>query len=416
MLIANNEEITRWRWVKKALTLPATAVRADAELWFCVHQYVGSREPLQVDLNGRPLGRLAAHGEPCARWDWLRLPVPAGRLKTGQNEIVLRCETPAMNAWVLAVENGHRDPRSYVSNDRGRTWRNSAMGAHNILRGEYIIRLRSLAPGLQPRTPPVVVHEDSRHPRVQELLTLIPVETRRIGDRWKQVLSLRSWLSQQWPHCPHGASYAPWDPWTILDWTKRDGGHTLKTKIAMCVHFGSMFAALVSALGHKARCIINTRGLGTSDGHFMTEVWSDAFGKWVLHDGNIDVHYEENGRPFSAFELADRAHRGLTLEKCIRSGPGLARQPPHLADFYKNIILTGKGWNLTGVWTRNNYISDPTAAPPNHGSVAYAETDIVWYNPPGMDLTPMFPYCQSDRSWFDRQPSSPQKGRSRSGR
>ena len=43
-------------------------------------------------------------------------------------------------------------------------------------------------------------------------------------------------------------------------------------------------------------------------------------------------------------------------------------------------------------------------APPNHGSIAYCETEIVWYSPPGMDLAPMFPHRVAERDYFDRGP------------
>ncbi|MCE9588919.1 MAG: hypothetical protein K8S99_00160 [Planctomycetes bacterium] len=405
MLIANNEEVTRWRWVRKELTLPRSAARHDAELWLDLYEYEGNTTPLEVFLNGRPLANLPAQRGEHKAWAWYKLDVPGARVRPGLNRIELRSASPAMNTWALAIEPGHEDPESYLSTDQGRKWRNSDMGAHNALRGEYVIRLLSNSPRLKPDKPPRVVYEDAKHPRVRELLTLIPEEIREIRNPWEQTLKLRSWQSTAWAHAPSGLVYTPWDPWTMLDWGKRNAGHSLKGRIAMCVHFGAMFTSLLAALGHKSRCIVNTRAFNSPDGHFMTEVWSKHHKKWVLHDGNVDTHYEADGVPLSAFDLADRCDRDqLPLDEIIRVGPGYHRQPPHLAAFYENLLRPGVGWKHTGVWTLNDYVSDPTHAPPSHGSVVYGETDFVWYDPCGRAPAHMFPHVVTDRKYFDRSP------------
>ena len=50
---------------------------------------------------------------------------------------------------------------------------------------------------------------------------------------------------------------------------------------------------------------------------------------------------------------------------------------------------------------RNDFISDADAAPPNHGAVAYAETELVWYDPEDRGIAPMFPYQVSERRWYE---------------
>lgn len=402
-LIANNEEITRWRWARKGLKLPAEAAKARADLWLYLNMYDGNRLPLCIRLNGRALSSLKPEPSLARWWSWHRVAVPAGRLKEGMNEIVLSCDTPAMNGWMLGVENGHRNPRSWLSADQGASWRNEHLGAHGALRGEYLIRIRSHAPGLAERRPPAIMYEDPSHPRVRELLSLLPKRIRSMRDPWRQVLALRTWVAKSWTHDPFGRSYSPWDPWTVLDWAKRGWGHGQEGKVAMCVHFAAVFAPLAAALGHLARCLAITPDFNTGDGHFMAEVWDERLGKWILHDPNYDIHYED-GQPLSAIEIADLSHQGESLEKRVKRGPGIPRKPRRVVG-YLRVFLTGRPFRITGIWARNNYVSDPAAAPPNHGSIAYCETDFVWYSPDGMDLAPMFPFRTGSRRYFEKAPS-----------
>jgi len=132
--IHHNEEITRWRWAKKALKLPAAA-HADADLWMLLARYDGSKVPLVVNVNGKPAGEVAAKDAIGQSWSWVRWPIPARLLHEGNNEIVLSADTPAMNAWTLAMESVPCAPQSFLSLDGGKTWQNRNMGAHGILRG-----------------------------------------------------------------------------------------------------------------------------------------------------------------------------------------------------------------------------------------------------------------------------------------
>ena len=401
ILLEQNEEITRWRWARKVLRLPPAAAGAPADLWLYLRMYEGNRHLLRLWMNGRALGPVQPEPAMASFTGWQRVPAAASCVEKKENLIELRCDSPAMNAWILGIEAGHKAPKSFVSTDRGETWRNERMGARNLFRGEYAIRLRSHAPGLSERTPPPIVYEDPAAPRVRELRKLVPSRIRNIRDPWRQLLALRAHVARSWVHDPSGPSYAPWDPWTILDWSKRKWGHGLKGTVTMCVHFAVHFAALATALGHKARCVVITEAPGTSTGHFMAEVWSKAHGAWVMHDPNYDVHFED-GAPLSVVEIARRHHQGQPLKPCLRFGPGQPRGPRRVVTYFNRWVATGRSFRCAGVWTANQYISDPTVTPPNHGSIGYCETDIVWFNPPGMDLMPMFPYRTANCAYFER--------------
>ena len=313
-LLTHSEEITRWRWARKRLELPAAAAEAKADLWFLLQLYEENRRPLEVRVNGETVGAVDPDPRLAAFPVWARLGIPSGRLKAGINEIELRCDARAMNAWMLALEPGHRDPQSSLSTDRGQTWHNENMGVHNVLRGEYVIRLRSHSQKLNDPAAPRIVYEDPRHPRVKESLQLIPPSIAKIPRPLEQLRALRTWVARSWGHRGTGLVYTPWDPWTILDWGKANRGQGRDDTICMCVHFATLFAALATALGHRARCVVISDKLDEPTGHFMAEVWDDGLGRWVLHDPNYDVEYVD-GEPLSVIDLAERSHEGRVVNQ-----------------------------------------------------------------------------------------------------
>lgn len=404
-LIGLNEEIGRWRWARKSLTLPPAATKAGADLWMSMAMYDGNRQPLEVLLNGRPLAKVKPSAGKARGFDWMRVPVPAGRLKAGANVVELRSNNTAMNGWILGIENGAEMPASFLSTDRGETWRNHAMGAHGVLRGEYLVRLRSHAPTLTDPPPAPVVYEDAKHPRVRELLNVIPAPIRREKEPWAQVLALRSWLATYWTHDPRPGSYTPWDPQTILDWSQRKWAHGRKGRVVMCVHYGAAMVGFAAALGLKARCVCVTNYLHTPEGHFMAEVWDPLLHQWVLHDPNYDVHYEIQGRPISTMDMAEFSH-GTGETPRVAKGPGFPRSPRRVTEPFGRLFASGESFRMSGIWRRNDFVSDVTAAPPNHGSVIYAETDFVWWNPPALKdhETAPFPARTATRAYFDAPP------------
>jgi len=402
-LVRNNEEITRWRWAKKLLEAPPVAASCEADIWLFLQMYQDNREPLEVRLGGKRLAVVEPGPALAVLPTWQKVTVPAGRLTSGVNEIELRCDAPAMNAWMVGIEDGHCHPDSFLSTDRGRTWCNRDMGVHGTMQGEYLIRVRSHSEELNEPDPPRIIYEDPSNARVQELAGLVPESIRTIHDPWRRLLALRSWVSWAWPYRSSGRVYTPWDPWTILDWGKANRGHGCDGTIAMCVHYATLFASLASALGHSARSVVVTEKIDTPAGHFLAEVWDARLERWVLHDPNFDLHFED-GPALSAMDIADRNHRGESLQGCAVTGEDRPTVPEHLVDWFDDVLLSGRCLRCTGIWASNQYVSNPAVAPPSHGAVSYCETDIVWYNPVGLDLAPMFPYRTAKREYFDRKP------------
>jgi hypothetical protein len=129
----------------------------------------------------------------------------------------------------------------------------------------------------------------------------------------------------------------------------------------------------------------------------------------VLHDPNMDVHYE-NGLPQSAVELADLSRKGRTFKDLVRAGKGMPKGPPRLINGFRDHFATGKSFRIVGVWSRNDYVSNPHVAPPSHGTITYCETDFVWYTPGGQPLAEMFPYRVTDPAYFSAAPSRRREG------
>lgn len=389
-LKTHHEEITRWRWARKRIDVTAAAVGHPADLWLYLHPYA-ARGGVQLEV--RVCGKRAAMLKPLAArgndWGWYRVPI--GRVTGKRLDVQLRADTPAMNAWMLGIDPTSPPRFSTLSFDRGATWQNDSMGAHQGFRGEYMVRLRSASPTVREVTPPAIRYDDPVHPKLRELAAALPPAIRRQRDPWRQIRALRTWVATRWSHDPSGPAYAPWDPATILDWVNRDDHHGQHGKVTMCVHYAVVMVGCAAALGHRARCIVITRDVNSMDGHFITEVFDRKLSKWVLHDPNYDVHYED-GEPLGAVQLAHRALADRRLNQWVVAGRGMPTRPGRVVRSFRSLFATGVSYRQLAVWLRNDLVSDPAAGPPNHGSIAYCETDMCWYNPDPHDIGPMFPY------------------------
>ncbi len=393
----HNEDLTRWRRARKTFVLPASAAGAGADLWFIAAPYDGGGGvPLRVRLNGRALGRIT--GSP-PNLSWHRLRVGKGRLRAGANQFDFECDTPAMNAWKLGIAGRAGRSGSAISFDGGESWQNDCMGLYGALTGEYVVRLRSRSAALHDPAPGKVVYPDPKHPKLAELRRMIPRSVTRSSDPWRRLLALRTWVATRWSHDPFGPPYCPWDAPTILDWARRDRGHSGRGKVAMCVHFGVVFASLATALGFRARCIAVTRAIGSNDGHFLCEVLDQEQGRWILHDANFDLHYEDD-RPLSAVDVAQRIGDGASMKDCVRAGRGLPTKPARVVEAYRRLIRSGDCCRLISVWRRMDFMTDPSVAPGHHGSVAYLEPQWVWFDP-SREETAMFP-LRTGEKWFAR--------------
>lgn len=394
------EPITRWRHAQVDFRLPEAARKSPADLWLCL----GCDSPsdaLTVEINGhrhelRPRSvRLA--------WQWRRVQIP--QLRSPDVRVVVRSNSRSMSGWMLALDASGAARHSQVSDDAGRSWRSEQMGLHSALCGEYLVRLRVPCESIPAPRLPAIAYEDPKHPKVRSLLERVPANVRAARDPWTQLLRLRSWVARQWPHVLHGPVYAPWDPATVLDWTRQARRGKRPAPTTICVHYGAVFAALAAALGHRARCVAMTADLSGPFGHFVAEVFDQRQGGWVQHDPNLDLHYERaDGRRLSATELCDRSNAGQSLRDLARFGQGTPASPRRIVDFLDKHVLEGTPFRHVAFWARNDYISSPQIAPCHHGPMCYTETNFLWYSPGGDGSLDMFPYVTTDHRPFATPP------------
>jgi hypothetical protein len=115
--------------------------------------------------------------------------------------------------------------------------------------------------------------------------------------QFDQIRRVQDWVNAQWPDGTP-APYPPWNALTVLDWIRsgKTGG--------FCAQYAQVFLQSLAALGFTARYI----EIGSRDNpyaHYLTEVWSNDYDKWVVMDADFNVHFERDGVPLSALEIHD---------------------------------------------------------------------------------------------------------------
>jgi hypothetical protein len=118
-----------------------------------------------------------------------------------------------------------------------------------------------------------------------------------IPRQFDQIRRLQDWVNAQWPDGTP-APYPPWNALSVLDWIRsgKTGG--------FCAQYAQVFLQSLAALGYTARYI----EIGSRDNpyaHYLTEVWSNDYDKWVVMDADFNVHFERGGVPLSALEVHD---------------------------------------------------------------------------------------------------------------
>ncbi len=392
------EELTTFRRTRKILTLPET--RGPAAVYLLARSYPDNDRPLRLAVNGEEVAAVEP-GRPGA-YDWHEVAVDATLLKAGENVFDLWTDRTSMTGWSLALEPGHASPGSAVSDDGGATWRQERMGYLNAVLGEYVVRVR-LAEGEDP-PPPRVVWELPDGPKQASLRKIMPPVTRDQGPLLKRVRAISSWLASSWEHTSSARAeqYCPWDAETILAWGSSQSGHGGHRPITMCVHYAAAFVAAAQAVGIPARCAVLTEALNGSQGHFVTEVWFEDYGKWVMVDPNADAIVFRNGEPLSMTEIQEAVPN---LKGVIEWGTGTEYQRtfPHMVEFVESNLEKGVCFKHRSVWYRSDLLSRPELSPPGHGSLSYCETGLIWEKGDLDRGFGMFPYF-GEPGYFDDPP------------
>ena len=112
-----------------------------ADCYFYAREERDNRWPLLVTVNGHT--QSVGPGTPLAgEFAWYHVRLPRQHLRPGQNTVRFACESPAANAWILAVDTSVPNAYSRKSTDGGLTWNAAGLGLEGALSGEYVVRLR----------------------------------------------------------------------------------------------------------------------------------------------------------------------------------------------------------------------------------------------------------------------------------
>ena len=394
------EDLTRFRHIRKTLDLPATD--GTARVWILARCYPDNTAPLRLAVNGTEVV-MSVGGDRPGAYCWHHVDVDASALRAGANTFQLWTDTSAMDGWSIALEAGHANPGSEVSDDGGQSWRRERMGYLNAVLGEHVLRVR-LEEGQDP-PPPAVVWENTASPRMASLRQRLPPAALGDAPVLERVRALSSWLAGSWEHTGSGRAeqYAPWDAETLLSWAPQQRGHNGKRPIAMCVHYAAALVSAAQSVGIPARCAVLTETVNGVAGHFVAEVWEPELGKWVVVDPNTDAFFVRDGIPMSMTQIQQA---GDDIGDFIEWGPGTEFQLtfPHIVEFAEGNLKNGVCFRHRSVWHRADLLTSPWMSPPGHGSLSYCETGLVWEQRDldrGFGMFPAF----ADAQWFDAPPA-----------
>ena len=119
-----------------------------------------------------------------------------------------------------------------------------------------------------------------------------------VGDsEFEKTLRLKNWVKSLWDHSVP-APFPPYNAVVILDWIRsgQTGG--------WCGQYSIVLLQSLLSLGYQAR-YIEIGNKSNPYAHFMVEVWSNQFNKWIALDADYNVHWEAHGVPLSALEIHD---------------------------------------------------------------------------------------------------------------
>jgi hypothetical protein len=131
-------------------------------------------------------------------------------------------------------------------------------------------------------------------------------------SEFTHLLYLKDWVAAQWP-AGNPDPYPPWDAITVLDWI-RDG-----LTGGFCAQYAQVLLQSAASFGMQAR-YVEIGSIDNPYAHFVMEVWSNQFDKWVVLDADYNLHFESAGVPLSALEVHDALVRGEIAEVEVISG------------------------------------------------------------------------------------------------
>src|SRR5262249_10285997 len=136
-----------------------------------------------------------------------------------------------------------------------------------------------------------------------------------------------------------------------------------------CMHYAAVYAQACLALGLQARFVVCSENITLHEGgHFVCEVWSNDFGKWIMMDPDLDVHFEDDAGPLSALEIHRLWAQGCAQQ--LREVQGAAAPLAQFAGHGLAWVKTGH-FHYWGIVPRNNQLTRQMPYHIEHGQITY---------------------------------------------
>jgi hypothetical protein len=137
-------------------------------------------------------------------------------------------------------------------------------------------------------------------PKLHELRTRYKLDdvVATAASELEAMAKLRSWTRTQFRRTDYQPRTDNFNAVEILDrnlLSNSSTPHAPDTCYDPCHFFPLLHAQVMLCMGHQSRLVSITHG--------MTEVWSNQFGKWIIMDVDLDVHYVKNGVPLNMMEM-----------------------------------------------------------------------------------------------------------------
>ena len=172
-----------------------------------------------------------------------------------------------------------------------------------------------------------------------------------VGDsEFDKFRKLKDWVNKQWV-AGNPTPYPPWNANIVLDWIRQD-----KTS-GFCAQYAQVLLQSLLSLGYQARYI----EIGSRDNpyaHFVIEVWSNEFNKWIVLDPDYNIHFEYKGVPMSAREVQyfvaqDRYNEFKVISGNNKLASDIGRWPYQTKELYYYLRY----------FQRANHLTDTAANP-----------------------------------------------------
>jgi len=218
-------------------------------------------------------------------------------------------------------------------------------------------------------------YEDVRLQHLREYFRLDEV-VGGCSSEFEKFEVLATWLRGQWrdgwrPVRVKGLK-TPWDAWIALNLNsdfKASG---------MCTIYANTFVQCALAVGLNARGVV-------LDHHFVTEIWSNEYEKWILFDIGFNnhslrtVHMEMDGKPLSAVEILQAVNAGKLSEIELKTPP-LWRKPWRGDQAREAKLTDPRNWRArVGIPRRNNYLQTWLPGELQHGFMQYSYDGYLWW-------------------------------------